>query len=51
MAYTTVDKVSPMLKQEFNKRAEKNHFPAKTDRAKALIKKVGLPTQIEKEKS
>ena len=45
MAYTTIEKVSPQIKKELNKRAEKNHFPDKTERAITLIKKVGLPKQ------
>ena len=45
MEYTTIEKVSPQIKKELNKRAEKNHFTAKTERAIALIKKVGLPKQ------
>ncbi len=45
MACTTIEKVSPQIKKELNQRAQKNHFPAKTERAIALIKKVGLPKQ------
>lgn len=45
MAYTTIEKVNPQIKKELKQRAEKNLFPAKTERAIALIKKVGLPKQ------
>jgi hypothetical protein len=46
MAYTVVDKSQSKSKAALNKKASKDNFPTKTESAKKLISKVGLPKEL-----
>ena len=46
MSYTVGEKSQNKLKEALNKQASKDNFPAKTERVKKLIKKVGLPKEL-----
>jgi hypothetical protein len=46
MTYTIKEKSTNDANAALNKRAAKDNFPKKTDSAKKLLSKVGLPKQI-----
>ena len=46
MLYQVIEKSTEMEKLTLNKKAAKDNFPVKTERAKKLIKKAGLPKEI-----
>lgn len=50
MAYTVVEKSSNKGKAALNKKAAKDNFPTKTESAKKLISKVGLPKDLKANK-
>ena len=50
MAYTVVEKSSNKGKAALNKKAAKDNFPTKTESAKKLNSKVGLPKDLKANK-
>jgi hypothetical protein len=46
MAYTVVDKTPNKEKSDLKKQSSKDNFPKKTERAKKLLSKVGLPKEL-----
>jgi hypothetical protein len=46
MAYTVVDKTPVKEKSDLKKQSSKDNFPKKTERAKKLLAKSGLPKEL-----
>ena len=50
MAYTIVEKSKEKVKADLNIKAAKDNFSSKTESAKKLLSKVGLPKELKPSK-